>query len=56
MAAGSNVSYPGMYELDADTLKVSCNLKGTGVRPTTVDAGPDVYLWTFKRVKVEAKK
>lgn len=53
---GNNTGYPGMYELDGDTLKICCNLKGTGVRPTTVDAGSDVYLWTFKRVKAEAKK
>ena len=52
---GNNTRYPGMYELSGDTLKVCCNLKGTGVRPTTVDAGPDVYVWTFQRVKPEAK-
>lgn len=55
-ASGPNAPYPGMYELTGDTLKVCCNLKGTGVRPTSVDAGPDVYLWTFNRVKVEVKK
>ena len=53
---GQNTSYPGMYELTGDTLKISCNLKGTGVRPTTVDAGPDVYLWTFQRAKPGEKK
>jgi len=52
----AGINYPGMYELNADTLKVCCNLKGTGVRPTAVDAGPDVYLWTFKRVVAGEKK
>lgn len=51
-----NPTYPGVYELTGDTLKVCCNLKGTGTRPTTAESGPDVYLWTLKRVKAEAKK
>ncbi len=49
-------SSPGVYELAGDSLKICCNIKGTAIRPTTVDGGPDVYLWTFKRVKPEAKK
>jgi len=51
-----NPSYPGMYEMTGDTLKISCNLKGTNVRPAGVEAGPDVYLWTLKRVRPEDKK
>jgi uncharacterized protein (TIGR03067 family) len=53
---GNTTSYPGVYDLTGDTLKICCHMKGQGVRPTTVDAGPDVYLWTFKRVKAEEKK
>ncbi len=52
---GNNPPYPGTYELTGDTLKVSCNIKGTGNRPTTTEPGPDVYVWTLKRVK-EGKK
>ena len=52
---GNNISYPGMYELSGDTLKVACNLRGTGTRPTGADPGPDSYIWTFKRVKEEKK-
>ncbi len=48
-------AHPGTYELTADTFKVSCNLKGTGARPTTTEPGPDVYVWTLKRVKEEKK-
>ena len=54
---GGNLNYPGVYELTADTLKICCNHKeNKGVRPTTADAGPDVYIWTFQRVKPEGKK
>ena len=53
---GNNPIYPGTYELTGDTLKVCCNLKGNGSRPTTAESGPDVYLWTLKRVKTEGKK
>ena len=52
---GNNPVYPGTYDLTGDTLKVCCNFKGTGNRPTTAESGPDVYLWTLKRVKEDKK-
>jgi len=53
---GNNINYPGVYELAGDSLKVCCNLRGTGTRPANTDPAMDRYIWTLKRVKPEEKK
>lgn len=53
---GNNINYPGVYELVGDSLKVCCNLRGTGTRPANTDPAMDSYIWTLKRVKPEDKK
>ena len=52
---GRDITYPGRYVTDGDALEICCNYNG-GSRPTAVESGRDLYLWTLKRVKVEAKK
>ncbi len=47
--------YPGLYEFDGDTLKMCFALTGD-IRPTAVGTGPDLNLWTFKRVDAVGKK
>ncbi len=51
--AGSR-NYPGLYELKGDTLKLCFTLTDQ-TRPKAVEAGPDLNLWTFTRVKPEGK-
>lgn len=53
---GNNINYPGVYELAGDSLKVCCNLRGTGTRPANTDPATDSYIWTLKRVTPEEKK
>ena len=50
-----NRNYPGLYELKGDTLKLCFTLTDQ-TRPKQVEAGPDLNLWTFTRVKPEGKK
>ena len=40
----------GRYRVDGDTLVLAVGLDW-GVRPATVDPGPKVTVWVFKRVK-----
>lgn len=49
-----NRNYPGLYELKGDTLKLCFTLTDQ-TRPKAVEAGPDLNLWTFTRVKPEGK-
>ena len=39
----------GIYKLHGESLEVCYNPKG-GARPTKIEQGPDVFLYTFKRV------
>ena len=50
-----NRNYPGLYELKGDTLKLCFTLTDQ-TRPKAVEAGPDLNLWTFSRVKPEGKR
>jgi uncharacterized protein (TIGR03067 family) len=47
--------YPGLFEIDGDTLKMCFTLTGA-VRPAAIGTGPDINLWTFKRVDPEGRK
>jgi uncharacterized protein (TIGR03067 family) len=40
----------GRYRVDGDTLTLAVGIDW-GVRPATVDPGPKVTVWVFKRVK-----
>ena len=48
---------PGIYEFgpDGNTLKLCINMN-TADRPTTVEPGKNVYLWTLQRAKPEGVK
>ena len=48
---GNNSVHPAVYIMAGDTLKICSNMKGTGIRPAAVVAGPDVYVYTLQRVK-----
>ena len=48
---------PGIYEFgpDGNTLKLCINMN-TADRPTTVEPGKNVYLWTLQLAKPEGVK
>ena len=48
---------PGIYEFspDGNTLKLCINMN-TADRPTAVESGKNVYLWTLQRAKPEGVK
>ncbi len=49
-------SYPGLYELDGDTLKVVILQQNGTARPTKLEPGPKVIYCEFKRLAPEGKK
>ena len=52
---GRTITYPGLYEVDGDTLKFCYALRGTD-RPTECQEGPSNVLYLFKRVAADDKK
>ena len=48
---------PGLFEIgpDGETLKLCIDMR-TAERPTKMEPGPNIYLWTLERAKPEAKK
>ena len=52
---GKAESYPGLYEVDGDTLRVCCNIK-SGRRPAKIAPGVDMQIWTLHRGKAGVDK
>ena len=48
-------TYLGLYRLQGDTLEF-CLARQGAERPTAIEATPNNYFWTLKRVKPEEKK
>ncbi len=49
------LTYFGLYRLQGDTLEFCLANQGQE-RPMAIEATPNNYLWTLKRVKTETKK
>jgi len=48
-------TFAGLYRLRGDRLEICLSIQG-GERPSTVEAGPRLYLWTLERLHPEAKR
>ncbi len=44
---------PGLFEMEGDTLIICCNLKAKGERPKAIGTGPENYVWTMRRARVQ---